>query len=87
VRRFDADSSIAATYNIYIEGEDIIKCPDFISALFIVFSFHYIFNISYHSKLDDLFTFLQERIFEIPGEKKKKSPNLSSFMVAISTKD
>ena len=84
VRKFDADNSIAATYSIYVEEEDIIKCPDFISALYVVFSLHYIFNISYHPKLNDLFTFLQERIFEIPGDQKRISLTLSNFMVAIS---
>lgn len=83
VRRFGADDSIPPTYSIYVEGKDTIKCADVISALFVVFAYHYIFNISYHPKLNDLYTFMQEKIFGIPGDQKRKSPNLSSFMVAI----
>ena len=44
---------------------------------------HFLLNLTCHLKLHDLFTFLQEVIFEIPGESQKKSARLSNLMAAI----
>ena len=60
-----------------------MKCPDFTTALYSVFAVHYIFNISYQAKLNDLYLFLQEVIFKIPDETSKKSAMYLNFCAAI----
>ena len=90
VRKFDADQTIPASYRIFVEKEETVKCPDFTSALYAAFSLHYILNLTYHPKVHDLFTFIQEVIFQLKGETQKKSTALSNFSSAIaaaSTKD
>ena len=83
VRKFDGDETIPASYSIFVEEEETIKCPDFTSALFVAFSLHYVLNLTYHPKLYDLFLFFQEVIFQIPRDTQKKSAALSNFTAAI----
>ena len=82
VRLYDGDETITPVYSVMVE-EVTIKCRDFLTALYNVFAVHYIFNISYQAKLNDLFLFLQEVIFKIPEETAKKSANFLNFRTAI----
>ena len=59
VRLYDGDEIITPVYSVMVE-EVTIKCRDLLTALYSVFTVHYMFNISYQAKLNDLFLFLQE---------------------------
>lgn len=83
IRKFDADKSISASYSVYVELQETVKCPDFNIALFIAFSLHYVFNLTYHQKVHDLLMFLQEVVFKLQDDKQRKSPALTSFTIAI----
>ena len=83
VRLFDGDESILPAHSVVVEQDVTVKCPNFIMALYCVFSIHYVFNISYHGKLHDIFLFLQEVVFQIPEKQCKRSAALSSFSAAI----
>ena len=43
----------------------------------------HILNLTYHPKIHDIFTFMQEVIFHLPGDTQKKSAALSNFLSAI----
>ena len=77
VRLYDGDEALAPVYSVVVEQDVTIKCPNFTMALYSVFSLHYVFNISYHGKLNDIFLFLQEVMFQIPEDHCKRSANLS----------
>ena len=54
---------------------------DVATAFFLLLASHYVFNLSYHSKLGDFLIFVQERIAKIPSstglsqkKRKEKSP-------------
>ena len=74
---------MASSYKITVDQEEITKCSDMTMAIYLTFSLHYIFNISYHIKLTDYFNFLQEVIFEMPTIKAKKSAPYTNFCTAI----
>lgn len=65
-------------YFISIEQELCMKSADFSMALFLLLASHYIFNLSYQTKVFELMNFLQEKITGISSEgkgtKKMKSP-------------
>lgn len=72
------------TYHVIVEQETVVKCMDLTTALYSVFSIHYIFNIEYHAKLHDLYLFFQESVMGIPMEAQKKSGAYVNFCSAIS---
>lgn len=68
-------------YFIAIEQTLMLESRDVASAFFLVLASHYVFNLSYHSKLADFLIFVQERIAKIPSftdlsqkKRKEKSP-------------
>ena len=83
VRLFDGDQSVSSTYKIVVEQEVVTKCTDMTTAIYLAFSLHYIFNISYHIKLTDYFYFFQEVIFKMPTGRDKKSAPYTNFCAAI----
>ena len=82
------DEALAPVYSVVVEQDVTIKCPNFTMALYSVFSLHYVFNISYHGKLNDIIIIVSSRsCIQIPEDHCKRSPNLSSFCVAITAVD
>ena len=78
IRWFDGDRP-TSTYKVFVEQQELIKCYDLTTALYCVFSYHYIFNISYHSRVQDLFLFLQKMVFGLPLQGLKKSAVYANF--------
>lgn len=83
VRLYEADESVSPSYKIIIEQQVITSTADLTAALYVLFAVHFVFNITYHSKVSDLYLFLQEVVFGMPSEVKKKSAAYTSFCVAI----
>lgn len=64
----------------------MLDCTELATALFLLLASHYVFNLSYHSKADDFFTFIQENIVKIPTDKElKKRPVGLTHMNGISS--
>ena len=82
VRLYDGDSEVASTYAVIVEGDTLTKCRDLTTALYVTFAAHYIFDISYHVRVKELFRFFQEVVMEIV-DSEKKSAAFSSFCCAI----
>ena len=46
-----------ATYNkIIAEQEDLVKCYDLTTTFYMAFSYHFIFNILHHIRVEDVFS-------------------------------
>ena len=82
IRWYNGDRP-TAMYKIFVEQEDLAKCYDLTTGFYITFSYHYIFNISYHSRVQDVFLFLQEMVFCMPLQNQKKSAAYLNFCAAI----
>ena len=76
-------------YFISIEQELCMESADFSMALFLLLASHYIFNLSYQTKVFELMKFLQEKIAGISSEgkgtKKMKSPVAAIHVGGISS--
>ena len=83
VRLYDADESVPPTYKIIIEQQIVTSTKDLTTALYVLFAVHFVFNITYHGKVNDLYLFLQEVVFGMPSEAQRKSASYTSFCVAI----
>ena len=60
-------------YYIAVEKNLCMECTDIASALFFLIACHYIFNLSYHSKVYDVLRFIQEKILKVPSDETIKS--------------
>ena len=63
----------------------MMEAPSLLVAVFNFIAAHYIFNLSYHSKIHDLSVFIQEKILKIEsdGKLKKIPPLVSSHISGI----
>jgi len=72
-------------FMVAIEQTLMLDCTEIATALFLLLASHYVFNLSYHSKADDFFTFFQEKVANIPTDKEmKKRPVGITHMNGIS---
>lgn len=71
---------------VSIERKLFMECADLASALFLLLGSHYILNLSYHQKLHDMMTFLQEKVAGISSASthKSKSPVAVNHINGIS---
>ena len=54
------------------------------TTVFLLIASHYVFNLSYHSKVYELLIFIQEKIGRIPScSKKKSTPIMQSHISGI----
>ena len=70
---------------ISVEQQLMMEAPSLLIALFNFIAAHYIFNLSYHSKISDLAVFIQAKILKIEsdGKTKKILPLVSSHISGI----
>ena len=74
-------------YFIAIEQKLCMECADVSMAIFLLLASHYIFNLSYHSKIFEMMRFFQEKVAKILSNdksKKMKSPLAASHVSGIS---
>lgn len=73
-------------YMIAVEQSLILDCTEITTALFLLLATHYVFNLSYHMKADEFFTFIQEKIAKIAIDKEaKKRPVAATHVNEISS--
>lgn len=65
IRYIDADDEVPSNYIIVIEKQKLLQCSSLLSAVFILFAVHYVFNVEYYSKVKDFYLFLQSKLFDI----------------------
>ena len=77
-----ADSDFTPQYFIVVERSLLIECKNIKTALFSLFAVHYIFNVEYHSCVQDFHRFVQEFLLEIPVSTKKTNvcTGIQSFL-------
>ena len=80
---FDADEDIDPQYFIAVEQQILMECKDIVNALFHLVSTHYVFNMSYHTRVQDVFYFIQEKVLSIQDVTIKKSSMYLSITSAI----
>ncbi len=68
-------------YFIFIEQSVVCSIKSFTKALFLWFSFYYVFNLEYEKNSRDLCLFFQEFVFGLPDHLCKKS----STYISVST--
>ena len=68
-------------YFVAVERNLMMESSALSSAIFLCVAAHYIFNLSYHPKIGEIWLFVQEKIMEIPSKAKIKRPpsTLSHF--------
>ena len=71
----DGDSS----YYIFVEQMTLCEIPTFTKALFLWFSVHYVFHLSYLPLLNDFCTFFQEFVFGLPA----KGKHCTSYLTTV----
>jgi len=64
-----------------------MECSNVAGALFYLITSHYIFNVSYHSKICDVLQFIQEKIVNINWIRAKdtQSPGALSYINEITS--
>ena len=74
-------------YFIAVEQCLIMETTDVATAIFLMLGSHYIFNLNYHPKVNDVMTFIQEKIAKIPSEGYHKvlSPVATTHINGISS--
>lgn len=65
------------SYFLFVEQITLCETATFTKALFLWFSIHYVFHLSYSSLLGDVCTFIQEFIFGLPSTGKRSASYLS----------
>ncbi len=70
-------------YFIFIEQSVVCSTKSFTKALFLWFSFYYIFNLEYEKNSRDLCLFFQEFVFGLPDHLCKKSSTCISVSTAV----
>lgn len=73
-----AVESGSSSYFLFVEQITLCETFSFTKALFLWFSTHYVFHLSYSPVLNDLCTFFQEFIFGLPSIGKRSASYLST---------
>ena len=84
IRLADSSSDLPPQFFIIIEGNLLIECKSLTDAVFALFAVHYIFNLQYHQRLGDFYTFFEEKLFGMKSHN-KHSPNYASVTTGVST--
>ena len=70
-------------YFIAVEQKLYMECAVLAMAILLVLGAHYIFNLSYHSRVQDLMRFIQGKISEIPSDNKGRFPVAASHISGL----
>uniref|UniRef100_A0A1X7UTF7 Uncharacterized protein n=1 Tax=Amphimedon queenslandica TaxID=400682 RepID=A0A1X7UTF7_AMPQE len=87
LRLFDAEDEIDPQYFVAVEQQILFECKDVINALFHLISTYYVFNMSYHGRVQDILYFIQEKVLDIKDSTTKKSSMYLSVTLAIECYD
>ena len=70
-------------YFIAVEQALFLECRYLVSALFHLVTIHYVFNIKYNPRAENLLYFLQEKIMNLDETSDRINPKYSSFLAAV----
>ena len=71
-------------YYIFVEQKPLLQCQSLFKAFSLWFMVHYVFNLSYHKYQQDLGYFLQQYVFGMPDDpKKKKGANFLRIVTGV----
>ena len=79
----DSDSDIAPQIFIAIEGHLVIECENLPSAIYSMVAAHYVFDIQYNPRVNDVQLYLQEQVLGVADPLLKKSALYSSVISGI----
>ena len=82
VRVIDETQDVQDKYFIAVEGTLLLECRDLVNSIFQLLSVHYVFNIQYHPKTENILLFLQEKMLGLSANG-RKNPKYLSFTAAI----
>ena len=83
IRIVDETQEMCDRYFIAVEQALLLECRDLVSALFHLVTVHYVFNIKYNSRAENLLYFLQEKIMSLDESSGRRNPKYSSFLAAV----
>ncbi len=66
-----------------IEGNLVIECGTLQTAIYVMLAAHYIFDIQYHPRVNDVLLFLQEKVLGLLDSQIKKSSVYLSVLSGI----
>lgn len=81
----DDELDILPRYHVAVEQVLLTECRSLIHALYCLLVMHYTFNVRYHSRAEDVFLFLFEKVLDVKeggGQRKKKKS--ASYLSATS---
>ena len=78
----DEDLVACKQYFISVEQKLFMESSNLITALLNLVASHYILNLAYHLKTNDMLTFLQEEVMDIASDGKKLTKPSSSVHVS-----
>ena len=53
------------------------------AAIFMCIAAHYIFNLAYHNKTTEVWSFVQERMIRLPSKVSKRPPSVLNHVTGI----
>ena len=74
---------LAAQYFIAIEQILMIESSNVFAAVYYLIAAHYVFNLAYHSKVNYVLLFLQEKVFGLPSSSVKRTPTTLTHFSGI----
>ena len=79
----DSSDDLAAQFFIAIEQQLMMETSNIFAAVFYLMASHYIFNLSYHNKINYVLLFLQEKVLDLPSSTVKRTPTALTHFSGI----
>ena len=77
------DMDLAPQMFVVVEKATTCECKDMATAIFTMTAVHYVFNITYHPTVKDVFFYLQEAVLKITDSTYKSSSTYSNVTAGI----
>ena len=61
----------------------MLESSNIFAAVFYLIASHYVFNLSYHSKVNYVLLFLQEKVLDLPSTSVKRTPTSLTHFAGI----
>ena len=80
----DDNEDVTKQYFIAVEQDLMMETSTSLAALFFLFAAHYVFNLSYHTKVKECMQFLQQKVFALPSPNLRRSATTVAAIAGIS---
>ena len=82
--RDEDEDNIMQQYFICVEQELMLESSNVLASIFFCVIAHYIFNLTYHRKTGEVWSFVQEKILALPSKTGvRRNPSSSSHFSGI----